>query len=246
MALQAAIVVGVGAEKGLGAALCRRFAREGRHVYVVGRTELKLQRVVDRISADGGSAEIVVADATAESDVVSLFGHTFAPRPGIEPPDLVVFNAGNNKRMHFLEVSAPTFEDFWRVGCYAGFLVGREAMGNLLPLGRGTMIFTGASASIRGRAGFAHFSAAKAGLRMISQSMAREFGPQGIHVAHVLIDGGIDGERLRTSNPARIAELGENGLLGIDAIADMYWHIHQQHPSAWTQEVDLRPFKEKF
>ena len=115
-----------------------------------------------------------------------------------------------------------------------------------MPLGRGTVIFTGASASIRGKPGFAHFSAAKAGLRMISESMAREYGPLGIHVAHVVVDGGINGDRLRTGAPQLADERGEDGLLDIDAIAETYWHIHRQPRSAWTQEVDLRPFKERF
>jgi NAD(P)-dependent dehydrogenase (short-subunit alcohol dehydrogenase family) len=246
MVKQAAVVVGVGAEQGLGAALCKRFAKEGRHVYVAGRTIEKLRQIVDAIKQAGGSAEAIVTDATDEHQVTNLFVHAFARRSDIDAPDLIVFNAGNNMRLRFLETSAATFEEFWRIGCYAGFLVGREAAKNLLPFGRGTVIFTGASASLRGRPGFAHFSAAKAGLRMISQSMAREFGSQGIHVAHVVIDGGINGERLLTAVPDRLDQVGENGLLGIDAIADMYWSIHMQHPSAWTQEVDLRPFKEKF
>ena len=164
----------------------------------------------------------------------------------MSPPDLVVFNAGNNRRVDFKDLSAELFEDFWRVGCFAGFLVGREAARRLVPLGRGTMIFTGASASLRGKPGYAQFAAAKAGLRMISQSMAREYGPLGIHVAHVVIDGGIDGERLRKARPQAIAERGADGLLGIEAIAETYWHIHRQHPSAWAQEIDLRPFKESF
>ena len=145
-----------------------------------------------------------------------------------------------------LKCAAQQFEDFWRVGCFCGFLVRREAARRLVPLGRGTIIFTGASASIRGKPGFAHFSAAKAGLRMISQSMAREYGPLGIHVAHVVVDGGIDVDRLRSRGAALIKERGEDGLLGIDAIAENYWHVHRQPRSAWTQEIDLRPFKETF
>ena len=125
-----------------------------------------------------------------------------APGAGFEPADLVVSNAGNNQRIDFRELSAQQFEDFWRVGCFGGFLVGREAARRLVPLGRGTVIFTGASASIRGKPGFAHFSAAKAGLRMIAQSMAREYGPLGVHVAHVVVDGGIDGDRLRSRGAA--------------------------------------------
>lgn len=174
-----------------------------------------------------------------------MFDRTFSSsaRPA---PDLIVFNAGNNKRVAFRDVSVELFEDFWRVGCFAGFLVGREAARRLVPLGRGTVIFTGASGSLRGKTAFGHFAAAKAGLRMISQSMAREFGPKGIHVAHVVIDGGINGDRLRASQPARVVEQGETGLLGIDAIALTYWQIHRQHPSAWTQEIDLRPSVEVF
>jgi len=159
---------------------------------------------------------------------------------------VVIFDAGNNRRIDFKELSAEQFEQFWRVGCFGGFLVGREAARRLAPLGRGTIIFTGASASMRGKPGFAHFAAAKAGLRMIAQSMAREYGPLGIHVAHVVIDGGIEGDRLLSRMPNLTAERGEDGLLGIDAIADTYWTIHKQKRSAWTQEVDLRPFKEPF
>ena len=124
--------------------------------------------------------------------------------------------------------------------------MGREAARRLVPLGRGTVIFTGASASLRGKPGYAQFAAAKAGLRMISQSMAREYGPLGIHVAHVVIDGGIDGERLRKARPDAMRERGADGLLGIEAIAETYWQIHRQHRSAWAQEVDLRPFREPF
>jgi NAD(P)-dependent dehydrogenase (short-subunit alcohol dehydrogenase family) len=156
----------------------------------------------------------------------------------------VVFNAGINRPIGFRDVTVEDFEEFWRVCCLGGFIVGREAAKHLVPLGRGTVIFTGASASLRGKAGFAQFAAAKAGLRMISQSMAREFGPLGIHVGHTIIDGGIDGEKLRSRRVLR--EGDAEGLLNIDAIADSYWHIHRQHPSAWTQELDLRPFKESF
>jgi NAD(P)-dependent dehydrogenase (short-subunit alcohol dehydrogenase family) len=178
--------------------------------------------------------------------VLRLFDRAMAPGDGLAPADLIVFNAGNNQRIDFREVTAQQFEDLWRVGCFGGFLVGREAARRLVPLGRGTVIFTGASASLRGKPGFAQFAAAKAGLRMIAQSMAREYGPLGIHVAHVVIDGGIDGERLRSRRPESIKERGEDGLLGIEAIAEAYWQIHRQARSAWTHEIDLRPFKESF
>jgi len=235
MSTPSAIVIGVGAQRGLGAALCRRFAAEGYHVLVAGRTPEKIEQVVRSIIETGGSAE-----------VVRLFDRAVSPPAGREPADLVVFNAGNNRRIDFREISAELFEEFWRVGCFGGFLVGREAARRLVPLGRGTVIFTGASASLRGKPGFAQFAAAKTGLRMIAQSMAREYGPHGIHVAHVVIDGGIDGERLRSRRPDSIKQRGEDGLLNIDAIAEAYWQIHRQRPSAWTQEIDLRPFKEAF
>jgi NAD(P)-dependent dehydrogenase (short-subunit alcohol dehydrogenase family) len=246
MAKPTALVIGVGAEKGLGAALCRKFAGGGYRVLVAGRTPAKIEQVARTITENGGSAEAIATDATDETSIVKLFDRAMSPGEGHEPVDLVVSNAGNNQKIEFRELTAAQFENFWRVGCFSGFLVGREAARRLVPLGRGTIIFTGASASIRGKPGFAHFSAAKAGLRMISQSMAREYGPMGIHVAHVVVDGGIHGERLLRRMPGLLQERGEDGLLGIEAIADTYWHIHKQPRSAWTQEVDLRPYKEVF
>jgi NAD(P)-dependent dehydrogenase (short-subunit alcohol dehydrogenase family) len=246
MAKPSAVVVGVGAERGVGAAVCRRFAAEGFHVLVAGRTPAKIEQVVRTIEARGASAEAVQTDATQEAEVIRLFDRAMAPGARREPASVVVFNAGNNQHIAFREVEAKLFEDFWRVGCFAGFLVGREAARRLAPLGRGTVIFTGASGSLRGKSGFAQFAAAKAGLRMISQSMAREFGPLGLHVAHVVIDGGINGDRLVSRRPQLLQERGEDGLLGVDAIAETYWQIHRQPRSAWTQEVDLRPYKETF
>ena len=242
MSTPSAIIVGVGAEQGLGAALCRLLADKGYHVVIAGRTAAKIDEVAATIQASGGSAEAIETDATDEAAVVRLFDHAFTARDDIAAPDFVVFNAGINRQIGFRNLTAAQFEEFWRICCFGGFLVGREAARHLAPLGRGTVIFTGASASLRGKAGFAQFAAAKAGLRMISQSMAREFGPLGLHVAHAIIDGGIDGERLRSRRP----DVDADGLLNIDAIAESYWHIHRQHPSAWTQELDLRPYKENF
>lgn len=242
MSTPSAIIVGVGAEQGLGAALCRLLAGKGYHVVIAGRTLAKIDQVAATIKASGGSAEAIETDATDEGAVTKLFDHAFAQRDGIAAPDFVVFNAGINRPIGFRDLTAAQFEEFWRVCCFGGFLVGREAARHLAPLGRGTVIFTGASASLRGKAGYAQFAAAKAGLRMISQSMAREFGPLGLHVAHTIIDGGIDGERLRSRRP----DVDADSLLNIDAIAESYWHIHRQHPSAWTQELDLRPYKEHF
>ena len=246
MSIPTAVVVGVGAERGVGAGLSRRFAAEGYHVLVAGRTAEKIEQVVKTIMAAGGSAEAVTTDTTDEAQVIKLFDRAMAPGAGREPADLVVFNAGNNALLDFRQLSAEQFENFWRVGCFGGFLVGREAARRLVPLGRGTVIFTGASGSLRGKPGFAHFASAKAGLRAIAQSMAREFGPKGIHVAHVIIDGAIKGERVIKAVPKIEQMLGTDGMLEIEGIVETYWQIHRQPRTAWTHEVDLRPYKEQF
>ena len=238
-----AIVVGVGSEQGLGAALARRFAAEGHRVIVSGRTEAKVAKVARAIVDRGGKAEAFTADATIESDVVALFDFAQASSHAV---DLVVFNAGNNVRHDFRTMPADLFEQTWRVATFGGFLVGREAARRLAPAGKGSIVFTGATASLRGKPPFTAFASAKAALRSLAQSMAREFGPLGIHVAHVVIDGGIDGEKLNSAVPQLKGQRGADGLLNIDAIADAYWHLHTQHPSAWTHELDLRPFKEAF
>lgn len=241
-----AVVVGVGAELGLGAALCRRFAAGGHHVLVAGRTAEKIEAVAAAIRSSGGQATAVQMDTTSERDVVALLDHAMRAEGECGPADVVVYNSGGNKRQDFLQMTAEIFETMWRQACFGGFLVGREAARRMVPLGRGTILFTGASSSLRGKPGFAHFSAAKAGLRMLTQSMAREFGPQGIHVAHVVIDGGINGEIVRKNFPQILAERGTEGLLDVAAIAETYWQVYQQPRSTWTQEADLRPYKEQF
>ena len=240
-----AVVLGVGALRGIGGAVSRRFAKEGHHVLVAGRTPAKIEKVVETIRAEGGSATAFTIDGTREDQVAKLFDLAMADGDRA-PADLFVFNMGNNAAVDFREMTAQHFEDSWRVGCFAGFLFGREAMRRLAPLGRGTVIFTGASGSLRGRPKFAAFNAAKGGLRLMVQSMAREFGPQGIHVAHVIIDGGIEGDRLLSRMPDRAEKAGPDGLLKVDAIVDNYWHLHTQQRSAWTHELDLRPYKEAF
>lgn len=246
MARSKAVVLGVGAEQGLGAALCRRYAAGGYHVMVAGRTQEKVEQVAAAIRDAGGSAASWVTDVTREQDVIALFDAAMADDDQGAPADLVTFNAGNNRKLDFRTLEASTFEEFWRVNTLGGFLVGREAARRFVPLGRGSVFFTGATASLRGMPGYAQFAAGKAGLRMIAQSMAREFGPQGIHVAHVIIDGIINGDRVRARVPDIADRLGADGMLGLDAIAEAYWQLHRQHPSAWTQELDLRPFKETF
>jgi NAD(P)-dependent dehydrogenase (short-subunit alcohol dehydrogenase family) len=241
-----AVVLGVGALRGIGGAASRRFAKEGYHVLVAGRTPKKIEAVVDAIRKEGGSATAFTVDGTKEADVIGLFDAAMADDNDSGPADLFVFNMGNNAAVDFREMTAQHFEDSWRVGCFAGFLFGREAMRRLAPLGHGTVIFTGASGSLRGRPKFAAFNATKGGLRLLVQSMAREFGPQGIHVAHVIIDGGIEGDRLLSRMPGRAEQVGPDGLLKVEPIVDNYWHLHTQQRSAWTHEIDLRPYKEAF
>lgn len=239
-----AIIIGVGAEEGLGAAVGRRFARAGFEVFLGGRTEAKVTRVAESIRKSGGLAHAISMDATIPADVIEAFER--ATENGTVPLDVAVFNAGNNANIPFLELTPQQFREFWEIGCYAGFLVGQEAVRRMLPNHRGTIVFTGASGSMRGRARYGHFAAAKSGLRMVGQAMAREFGPQGLHVAHVVVDGGINGNRLRTLRPHVVAERGEDGLLSIDGIAEMYLQLHLQPPTAWTHELDVRPYKESF
>lgn len=237
-----ALIVGVGASRGLGAAVARRFAKEGLHVVVAGRTAEKIDKVAAEIRAAGGSAHAVVGDGANESDAARFVAS--AEEQG--PLELVLHNAGSNRRDAFMELAASDFEALWREHCLGGFLTGRESARVMAPRGRGTILFTGASGSLRGRALFAAFAAAKAGLRATAQSMARELSPKGIHVAHIVIDGGIEGDRLLAAFPGRQNEKGQDGLLSIDAIAETYWQVHLQHRSAWTHELEVRPWSEPF
>lgn len=239
-----AIVVGVGAEIGVGGAVCKRFAREGYHVFIAGRTAEKINAVADVIKSAGGAATGVVTDTTKEADVIRLFDAAEKEGPG--PLDVVVYNAGNNFMKDILDMETEFFENVWRVGCFGGFLVGREAGRRMIPRGTGSLLFTGATGSIRGKPPFGSFASAKAGLRALCQTMARDWGPKGIHVAHVIIDGGINGDMIHSRFPDYIKTKGEDGMLNVDAIADTYWYLHTQHPTAWSLEVDLRPYKEPF
>jgi NAD(P)-dependent dehydrogenase (short-subunit alcohol dehydrogenase family) len=235
-------IAGVGASAGLGAALARRFAREGLRVAVTGRSRERLDAIVDEIRRAGGQAFALPGDVTRESELADI-ARQLTESGTLE---VAIFNAAGATRAPTLELSAEQFEAAWRVTTLGGFLFARAALPSLLAGGRGSLLFTGATASLRGRPPFAAFASAKAGLRSLAQSLAREFGPRNIHVAHVVVDGGIDGERLRTSSPQRVAERGPDGLLNPDEIADAYWHLHQQGRSAWSQEIDLRPFNESF
>jgi NAD(P)-dependent dehydrogenase (short-subunit alcohol dehydrogenase family) len=240
----AAIVIGVGASAGLGAALCRRFAREGLHAFAAGRSADRVAALASELSASGGRATGVRCDTTQSADVAALFD--VAQRATGAPPALVVYNAGNNRMSPLLEMSDAFFEETWRVGCFGGFLVGREAAHRMLPAGGGTLIFTGATASLRARPPFTAFASAKAALRSVAFGMAREFGPKGLHVAHTVIDGVIDGEQVNGRFPQLKERLGADGMLAPDEMAEAYWQLHRQPRSAWTLELDLRPYKESF
>jgi NAD(P)-dependent dehydrogenase (short-subunit alcohol dehydrogenase family) len=213
-----------GAGEGLGAALGRRFAAGGLEVALSSRTQGER------------------ADLREESEVLQLFDRV--EKRG--PIEVAIFNPGANFRSPIAETPAEMFEKVWRLSCYAGFLFGREAARHMLPRGRGTILFTGATASLRGAAQFAAFAAAKGGLRQVAQSMARELGPKNIHVAHVVIDGMIDNRRTRERMAERAKDLPADGMLATDAIAEVFWQIHAQPRSAWSFETDLRPWAEKF
>jgi len=240
---ETAIVIGVGAQEGLGAALCRRFAREGMHVLVAGRTREKIEAVAKTIEAAGGNATPVTCDATAPADIVGLFD---AAEAIAAPPRLVAYNAGNNQFSPLLEMTDEFFESLWRVCAFGAFLTGREAARRMLPAGGGTLIFTGATASLRARPPFMAFASAKAAERSVAHGLAREFGAQGLHVGHVIIDGVIDGDLVNTRFPGIKEAKGDEGMLGVDAIADAFWTLHTQKRTAWTLELDLRPYKEQF
>lgn len=231
----------VGAGDALGGAIARRFAREGFTACVVRRTAEKLKPLVDAIEREGGKAFAYPCDARREEEVVALFEKIEREQGPIE---VCVFNIGGNIRFSILEYTAKKYFKVWEMGCFAGFLTGREAARRMVPRGRGTILFTGATASLRGGNGFAGFSGAKAGLRMLAQSMARELQPKNIHVAHVVIDGPIDTEFVRGNFPDMVKSRPVDGLLAPEDIAENYWNLHMQKRSAWTHELDVRPWVE--
>ena len=234
------IIIGTG--PGLGSSLAKKFAKEGHHVFVVRRERHfeELNSLCDEIKGSGGSATAIPSDAREEEQVISLFSEV--AKSG--PIDCVVFNIGANVFFSIEETTSRVFRKIWEMGTFAGFLVGREAAKHMKD--KGTIIFTGATASMRGGSGFAAFSSAKFGLRAVAQSLARELGPKGIHVAHTIIDGAIDHPWIKENFPD-IYKLKEvDGILNPDHIAEAYYNLHLQEKTAWTHELDLRPYMEKF
>jgi NAD(P)-dependent dehydrogenase (short-subunit alcohol dehydrogenase family) len=238
---KSALIVGVGHAEGVGAAVARRFAREGFAVTIVGRNEPKLATALEGLRAIHPSARAEVADVTDEPRVRALVA---ASDRADAPLEVAVFNAGGNWPKAYLDMDVEFLTDMWRVNALAGFIFSKAVVGAMLPRGRGTLVFTGASGSMRGKAMFGGFAQGKAALRALAQSCAREFGPKGLHVAHVVIDGAVDGNRINSLLPDLKGKLGEDGLLSPDGIAENYWHLHTQPRNAWTHELDLRPWVE--
>ena len=236
-----ALVVGAG--DATGGAVARRFARGGYTVCATRRSLDKLQPLLRQIEAEGGKAHGFPTDARKEEEVVALVEQIEST---IGPIEVLVFNIGANVPSSILDETARKYFKIWEMACFAGFLVGRKAARCMAPRGKGTILFTGATASLRGSANFSAFAGAKAALRALAQSLARELGPRGIHVAHVVIDGAIDTEFIRSNFPERYALKEQEGILNPDHIADSYWMLHQQPRDAWTHELDLRPWMEKF
>jgi NAD(P)-dependent dehydrogenase (short-subunit alcohol dehydrogenase family) len=233
----------IGAGDATGGAIARRFAGEGLTAVVVRRTATALEPLVARITADGGRAVAMATDARDEDAMVALVDRIEAE---VGPLAVAVFNIGANVPSPILAETARKYRKIWELAALAGFLTGREAARVMVPRGTGTILFTGATASVRGSAGFAAFAGAKHALRALAQSMARELGPAGIHVAHVIIDGAIDTAFIRTQFPERYAAKADDGILSPDHIADAYWFLHRQPRDAWTHEIDLRPWRETF
>jgi NAD(P)-dependent dehydrogenase (short-subunit alcohol dehydrogenase family) len=239
----AKVALVIGAGDATGGAIARRFAREGFIACVTRRNADKLAPLVGRIEAEGGRARAFGSDARKEDEMVALVDTIEREVGAIE---VAAFNIGANVRFPIRETTSRVYFKVWEMGCFAGFLMGREVARVMGRRGRGTILFTGATASVRGSAGFAAFAGAKHALRALAQSMARELGPQGIHVAHVVIDGAIDTEFIRSNFPDRYALKERDGILSPDAIAEAYWQLHLQPRSAWTHELDLRPWIEAF
>jgi len=247
----ARVALVIGAGDATGGAIAKRFAREGYTVCMTRRSADKLAGLVDEIRQAGGQAHGFASDARKEEEVVALVERIEREHGPIE---VMVFNIGANVRTSILEETARRYFKIWEMACFAGFLNAREVARRMVARAgaepgkhrRQTIVFTGATASLRGGNGFAAFAGAKAALRALAQSMARELGPQGIHVAHVVIDGAIDTAFIRDNFPERYALKSEDGILNPDHIADAYWMLHCQPRDAWTHELDLRPYRENF
>ncbi|CAN7626978.1 NADP-dependent 3-hydroxy acid dehydrogenase YdfG [Pseudomonas sp. 478] len=237
------VVLVVGAGDATGGAIAKRFAQEGFVACVTRRSADKLQPLVDAIKADGGEAHGFACDARKEEDVIALVEQIESQ---IGPIEAFVFNIGANVPCSILEETARKYFKIWEMACFSGFLNAREVAKRMAKRQRGTILFTGATAGLRGASGFAAFAGAKHGIRALAQSMARELGPMNIHVAHVVVDGAIDTDFIRESFPEKYATKDQDGILNPEHIAENYWYLHSQPRDAWTFELDLRPWSERW
>lgn len=237
------VVLVVGAGDATGGAIARRFAQEGFIACVTRRSADKLQPLVDSIQTAGGQAHGFACDARKEEDVIALIEQIESQ---IGPIEAFVFNIGANVPCSILEETARKYFKIWEMACFSGFLNAREVAKRMATRQRGTILFTGATAGMRGAAGFAAFAGAKHGIRALAQSMARELGPMNIHVAHVVVDGAIDTDFIRNSFPEKYALKDQDGILNPEHIAENYWYLHSQPRDAWTFELDLRPWSERW
>ncbi|MCW2271188.1 3-oxoacyl-[acyl-carrier-protein] reductase FabG1 [compost metagenome] len=237
------VVLVVGAGDATGGAIAKRFAREGYVACVTRRSVDKLQPLVDEIRAFGGEAYGFGSDARKEDEVTALVEQI---EGSIGPIEAFVFNIGANVPCSILEETARKYFKIWEMACFAGFLTSQAVARRMATRERGTILFTGATAGLRGAAGFAAFAGAKHGIRALAQSMARELGPRNIHVAHVVVDGAIDTAFIRDTFPERYALKDQDGILDPAHIADSYWYLHSQPRDAWTFELDLRPWMERW
>ncbi|MES2951562.1 MAG: SDR family oxidoreductase [Pseudomonadota bacterium] len=240
---QPKVALVIGAGDSTGGAIAKRFAKGGYIACVTRRSADKLQPLVDSIRAEGGQAFGYASDARKEEDVAALFEKIEAEHG---PVEVLVFNIGANVPCSILEETPRKYFKIWEMACFSGFLNAQAAAKRMVARGRGTILFTGATAGLRGAANFAAFAGAKHALRALAQSMARELGPHNIHVAHVVVDGAIDTDFIRTQFPERYALKDQDGILNPDHIAENYWHLHSQPRDAWTFELDLRPYMERW
>ncbi|WP_434699936.1 SDR family oxidoreductase [Pseudomonas sp. D1-1] len=237
------VVLVVGAGDATGGAIARRFAREGFVACVTRRNADKLEALVDEIRTQGCEAHGFACDARKEDDVIALIEQI---EEQVGPIEAFVFNIGANVPCSILEETARKYFKIWEMACFSGFLNAREVARRMVKRQRGTILFTGATAGLRGASGFAAFAGAKHGIRALAQSMARELGPMNIHVAHVVVDGAIDTDFIRDNFPEKYATRAEDGILGPEHIAENYWYLHTQPRDAWTFELDLRPWNERW
>jgi NAD(P)-dependent dehydrogenase (short-subunit alcohol dehydrogenase family) len=241
------VAILIGAGDAIGAAVARRFAKGGYAVCICRRDAAKSQPLVDELKAADQEAYAFSVDARQEAEVQALFARV---EKEIGPIEVCLFNAGSNVNKPLLETTDKLFFKAWELACYAGFLVGREAARVMATRGHGTILFTGATASLRGGKGFAAFAAAKFGLRAVAQAMARELGPNNIHVAHLIIDAAVDSDAIRARFKAmrgvEAEDIAPGSLVKTDTIAEAYWFVHQQPKDGWTHELDLRPAVEKW